>query len=79
MVCDISRAFFYAPVYHEIYVELCEEAITREEDRKKCGRLLKSMYGTKAAAQNWQSFTVGRSSPVLFWNRGRVRISLCFA
>ena len=40
MVCDISRAFFYAPVQHEIYVELCEEAITCEEDRGKCGRLL---------------------------------------
>ena len=26
MVCDVSRAFFYAPVQHEIYVELCEEA-----------------------------------------------------
>ena len=26
MVCDFSRTFFYAPVQHEIYVELCEEA-----------------------------------------------------
>ena len=26
MVCDVSRAFFSAPVQHEIYVELCEEA-----------------------------------------------------
>ena len=25
MMCDVSRAFFYAPVQHEIYVELCEE------------------------------------------------------
>ena len=26
MVCDVSRAFFYAPVQHELCVELCEEA-----------------------------------------------------
>lgn len=78
MVNDVSRAFFYAPVQHEIYVELCEEAITCEEDRGKCAKLLKSMYGTKAAAQNWQravqnkmrkmGFVVGKSSAVLFYH-----------
>ena len=54
MINDVSRAFFYAPVQHDIYVELCEEAIECEEDRGKCGKLQMSMYGTKAAAQNWQ-------------------------
>ena len=53
-VMDVSRAFFYAPVQHEIYVELCEEAIETEEGRGKCAKLKMSMYGTKAAAQNWQ-------------------------
>ena len=69
MVCDVSRAFFYAPVQHEIYVEL--------EDNNMCAKLRKmSMYGTKAAAQNWQKkvqetmaklgFSIGKASPVLF-------------
>ena len=75
MINDVSRAFFYAPVQHDIYVELCEEAIECEEDRGKCGKLQMSMYGTKAAAQNWQKevtetmvkvgFKVGKSSPVI--------------
>ena len=76
MINDVSRDFFYAPVQHDIYVELCEEAIECEEDRGKCGKLHMSMYGTKAAAQNWQKevtetmvklgFKVGKSSPVIF-------------
>ena len=81
MVNDVSRAFFYAPVQHEIYVELCEEAIKTEEDRGKCAKLLMSMYGTKAAGQNWQrqvqetmrsfGFKQGRASPVVFWHPTR--------
>lgn len=53
VVMDVSQAFFYALVQHCIYVELCEEARDKEEDRNTCARLKKSMYGTKAAAQNW--------------------------
>ena len=51
MVCDVSRAFFYAPVLHEIYVELCEEAKKTVEDNNMCAKPRMSMYGTKAAAQ----------------------------
>ena len=51
MVCDVSRAFFYAPVQHEIYVELCEEAKKTVEDNNMCFKLRMSMYVTKAAAQ----------------------------
>ena len=36
MVCDVSRAFFYAPVQHEIYGELCEEAKKIVEDNMVC-------------------------------------------
>ena len=36
MVNDVSRAFFYAPVQQDMYVELCEEAMESEEDRKMC-------------------------------------------
>ena len=39
MVCDVSRAFFYAPV---------------QQDNNMCVQLRMCMYGTKAAAQNWQ-------------------------
>ena len=76
MVCDVSRAFFYAPVQHEIYLELCEEAKKTVEDNNMCAKLRMSMYGTKAAAQNWQKkvqetmatlgFSIGKASPVLF-------------
>ena len=76
MVCDVSRAFFYAPVQHEIHVGLCEEAMKTVEDNNMCAKLRMSIYGTKAAAQNWQKkvqetmatlgFSVGEASPVLF-------------
>ena len=76
MICDVSRAFFYAPVQHEIYVELCEEAKKTVEDNNMCAKLRMSMYGTKAAAQNWQKkvqetmvtlgFSICEASPVLF-------------
>ena len=36
MVCDVSRAFFYAPVQHEVYVELCEEAKKTVEEQHVC-------------------------------------------
>ena len=74
--CDVSRAFFYAPVQHEIYVELCEEAKKSVEDNNMCTKLRMSMCETKAAAQNWQKkvqetmatlgFSIGKASPVLF-------------
>ena len=50
MVYDVSRAYFYAPVQHEIYMELCEEAKKTVEDNNMCAKLCMSMYGTKAAA-----------------------------
>ena len=75
MVCDVSRAFFYAPVQHEKTVELCEEAKKTVEDNNMCAKLRMSMHGTKAA-QNWQKkvqetmatpgFSIGKASPVLF-------------
>ena len=46
-----------------------------------CGRLLKAMYGTRKAAQNWQreftrvlkeaGFEQGKYSPCLFWHPQR--------
>ena len=76
MVCDVSRAFFYALVQHEIYVELCQEAKKTVEDNNTCAKLRMNMYGTKAAVQNWQKkvqetmatlgFSIGKALPVLF-------------
>ena len=39
MVCDISRVFFYVPMQHEIYVELCEEAKKTVEDNSMCAKV----------------------------------------
>ena len=74
MVC-VSRALFYAPVQHEIYVELCEEAKKKVEDNM-CAKIRMSVYGAKAAAPNWQKnfqetmatlgFSIGKGSHVMF-------------
>ena len=82
----LSSPFFYAPVQHEIYVELCEEAKKTVEDNNMCAKLRMSMYGTKAAAQNWQKkvqetmaalgFSIGKASPVLFCHPQRSLKSL---
>ena len=47
---DVRRAYFHAAARREVYVELSAE--DREEGM--CGRLNKSMYGTRDAAQNWE-------------------------
>ena len=56
MVCDVSQAFFYAPVQHEIYVELCEEAKKTAEDNNMCAKLRMSMCGTKGRRSNLAKF-----------------------
>ena len=81
MVCDVSRAFFYAPVQHGIYVELCEEAKKTVVDNNMCAKIRICMYGTNAAAQNWQKkvqeamdsfgFSIGKASSVLFYRPQR--------
>ena len=80
MVNDVKRAYFYAPVVREIYVDLCEEDMN-EDEQEMCGKLNYSMYGTRDAAQNWQieftktmlemGFTRGKSSPCVFYHKGK--------
>lgn len=75
---DVSRAFFYAPVRRNIYVELVPEARREKGDESKCARLRMSMYGTKAAAQNWalevrdqlvkKGFVQGAGSPSIYYH-----------
>merc|ERR1712026_243822 len=48
MVIDIKRAYFYAPALKEIYVRLPPED-PRSSDPNICGKLLKSLYGTRDA------------------------------
>ena len=55
MVMDVKRAFLHAPVTREIYIELPEEA-KNEQDGDVVGKLVKSMYGTRDAPQNWQAY-----------------------
>ena len=78
---DISRAYFNAHTDPEdpAFTDLPEE----DPDRAKglCGKLLRHMYGTRRAADGWQTeyatamisfgFRQGRASPCLFWHPER--------
>ena len=78
MANDVSRAYFYADATRLLYVALPEEA---GEGASMCGRLLKSLYGTRDAATNWSKaytdvlinigFEVGVSNPCLFKHAAR--------
>jgi len=71
---DVRRAYFHAVVTRDVYVELPPE----DYEEGMCGKLLKSMYGTRDAAQNWEhaytefmekaGFKRGIASPCVFWN-----------
>ena len=75
MANDVSRAYFYADATRLLYVALPEEA---GEGASMCGRLLKSLYGTRDAATNWSreytevllsiGFEVGIRNPCFFSN-----------
>ena len=47
---DVRRAFFYAPARREVYVDLPLE----DHEEGMCGMLVKAMYGTRDAPQNWE-------------------------
>ena len=53
MVLDIKRAFLYADIREEVYIELPEEAKS-VEDGDVIGVLRKAMYGTREAPLCWQ-------------------------
>jgi len=48
---DVSRAYFHAPAIRKVYVELPDE----DAEEGMVGLLMKSMYGTRDAAQNWNA------------------------
>ena len=47
---DVRRAYFHADARRKVYVKLPPE----DDEPGMCGMLLKSMYGTRDAAQNWE-------------------------
>merc|ERR1711940_374541 len=69
---DVSRAYFHARVRRDVYVNLPQE----DSAPGMCGKLLKAMYGTRDAAQNWEceyveflkqlGFKQGRATPCVF-------------
>ena len=79
MVADVSRAFFEAPVQRKVCAELPPEL--HQEGRDDVGFLVKSLYGTRDAAANFQrevrkfmascGFRVGRYTASAFHHRAR--------
>ena len=55
MFSDRSRAYMHARTTSDMYVELCEEDKSDIGDVHRCGKLVKSMYGTRAASRDWPS------------------------
>ena len=74
---DVRRAYFHAKSRRELYVALPNE----DWEEGKCGKLLKAMYGTRDAAQNWEyayvealeamGFTKGKATPCAFYMKER--------
>jgi hypothetical protein len=47
---DVRRAYFHADARRKVFVELPDE----DWEEGMCGKLEKSMYGTRDASQNWE-------------------------
>ena len=53
---DVKRAYFYAEVRSDIYIEIPPEDLTEEDENKYVvAKLRLSMYGTREAAAAWQA------------------------
>ena len=71
---DIRRAYYHASARREVYVKLPPG----DEEEGMCGLLIKSLPGTRDAAQNWEyeysgfmeecEFIRGGASPCVFYN-----------
>ena len=74
---DVRRAYFQANARRAVYIELPAE----DWEEGMCGKLVKPMYGTRDAAQNWEEeysgfmellgFIRGIASPCIFFHPGR--------
>lgn len=52
LLCGVKNAFLYAPATQPLYVELTSEALGPGEGGM-CGRIERSLYGTRAVALDW--------------------------
>ena len=74
---DVRRAYVHAPAIRKVFIQLPDE----DYEEGMCGELIKAMYGTRDAAQNWEieygqfmeemNFMRGKSSPCVFNNKER--------
>jgi hypothetical protein len=74
---DVRRAYFHAEARRQVFVDLCDE----DNVRGMCGELVKAMYGTRDAAQNWEvtyvkfmndiGFVSGKATPCVFFHEER--------
>merc|ERR1711873_307000 len=74
---DVRRAYFHAKARRDVFVKLPEE----DAEEGMCGKLLKALYGTRDAAQNWEfeyieflrskGFEKGKAMPCMFYHRER--------
>ena len=72
LLIDVRRAYLYAAAKRDVYVVLPDE----DASPGMCGKLMKSMYGTRDAAANWEDeytsfmmslgFIPGIASPCAF-------------
>jgi hypothetical protein len=74
---DVRRAYYHADALREVYVSLPPG----DEEEGMCGLLVKSLQGTRDAAQNWEAaysnllvsngFTKGKATPCMFYHKAR--------
>ena len=76
---DVKGAYFNALATRKFYVDLVDELLPKDmQGIKWCGRLKKSMYGTRDAGANWEKeltdclkkagFAQGMSCPNVYFN-----------
>ena len=76
MINDVRRAYFYAKIQRDVYVELPKE--DKDHGTGMLGKLRLCLYGTRDAAKGWQEtlsshlegigFVRGRGHPSVFWH-----------
>ena len=79
IVCDVRRAYFYAKISRDVFIELPEE--DPQHGGNLVGKLRLCLYGTRDAARSWQEtlslhlegigFKQGRGHPSVFHHPSR--------
>ena len=68
VVCDVRRAYFYAKINRDVFIELPEE--DPESGGDTVGKLRLCLYGTRDAAKSWQE-TLSRHLETIGFKQGR--------